>query len=70
MLTRAGTIYLQHGETDMNLLGRIGGDGHLSERGRQVITLYWLTNSILFVIHVECVNYKRFNGHIFYSTSH
>ncbi|KAK2145758.1 hypothetical protein LSH36_660g06029 [Paralvinella palmiformis] len=30
------TIYLtRHGETDMNLLGRIGGDGHLSERGRQ-----------------------------------
>jgi len=30
------TIYLtRHGETEMNLLGRIGGDGNLSERGRQ-----------------------------------
>lgn len=30
------TIYLtRHGETDMNLLGRIGGNGSLSERGKQ-----------------------------------
>ena len=29
-------LLLQHGETDMNLQGRIGGDGDLSMRGKQV----------------------------------
>ena len=28
---------LQHGETDMNLKGRIGGDGELSFSGKQVV---------------------------------
>ena len=27
---------LQHGESDMNRMGRIGGDGDLSKRGDQV----------------------------------
>ena len=33
---------LQHGESECNLYGRIGGDSPLSERGEKVSSHYWI----------------------------
>ena len=32
----AEIVLLQHGESDMNVSGKIGGDGALSQNGREV----------------------------------
>ena len=51
-------VYLQHGESMMNLQGRIGGDSDLSPRGLEVIPV--LTHSYLYKHEFDNLNFKHY----------
>ena len=46
-------VLKQHGETDMNQSGRIGGDGDLSERGQTVSQQKFFMVFIFVVVIVQ-----------------
>ena len=47
-------IYIcRHGESECNMLGQIGGDSDLSERGKQVSELYLVALTFIFLFSLQ-----------------